>query len=85
MVSEHNDIHVVDTNPRRLRQLQSRFDLCAVVGNAAPPSVLREAGAEDAELFTNLCACRTDGIPSSTSRPRSPACAWLTGLSTRGR
>ena len=66
LVSEHNDITVVDIEPQRLRALQDRLDLRTVVGSAAHPSVLTEAGIEDADLLvavtqsdeTNLVACR---------------------------
>ena len=84
LVSEANDIHVIDTDRVRLRQLQDRLDLRTVVGNAALPSVLRQAGAEDADLLiavtqsdqTNLCACRTADtlfkVPTKIARLRSP-------------
>nr|WP_207146244.1 Trk system potassium transporter TrkA [Chromatium okenii] len=83
LVSEANEINVIDTDTRRLRQLQDRLDLRTVVGNAALPSVLRQAGAEDTDLLiavtqsdqTNLCACRTAEtlfkIPTKIARLRS--------------
>jgi trk/ktr system potassium uptake protein len=66
LVSEQNDITVVDLDPQRLRALQERLDLRTVLGNGAHPSVLVEAGIEDADLLvavtqsdeTNLVACR---------------------------
>jgi trk system potassium uptake protein TrkA len=66
LCSEANDITIVDTDPARLKQLQDRLDLRTVVGNAAHPSVLKQAGAEDADLIfavtrsdeTNLVACK---------------------------
>jgi trk system potassium uptake protein TrkA len=66
LVSEQNDITVVDLEPQRLRLLQDRLDLRTVIGNGAHPSVLAEAGIEDADLLvavtqsdeTNLVACR---------------------------
>jgi len=51
LVSEENDITVVDFDGPRLGQLQDRLDLRTVVGNAATPSVLRRAGAEDADMI----------------------------------
>ena len=51
LVSERNDLTVVDTEPERLRALQERLDLRTVVGNGVLPSVMREAGVADAELF----------------------------------
>ena len=66
LVSEDNDITVVDVDTEHLQQLQDRLDLRTVTGNAASPNVLREAGCEDADMLiavtqsdqTNLCACR---------------------------
>ena len=47
LVSEHNDITVIDTSAARLRDLESRFDLRGVVGSGIDPAVLAEAGARD--------------------------------------
>lgn len=63
---ENNDITVVDTDTARLRQLQDKFDLRVVAGYASHPRVLREAGAEDADMLvavtnsdeTNMVACQ---------------------------
>ena len=46
LVSEQNDITVVDIDPRRLKDLQDRLDLRTVDGFAAHPSTLIEAGIE---------------------------------------
>ena len=51
LVSEENDITGVDNDPQRLARLQDRLDLRTVVGNAATPSVLRNAGADDADMI----------------------------------
>jgi trk system potassium uptake protein TrkA len=66
LVSEANDITVVDTNAARLAQLQDRYDLRTITGNAGHPSVLIRAGIEDADMLvavtqsdeTNLVACK---------------------------
>ncbi|WP_366522767.1 NAD-binding protein, partial [uncultured Limnohabitans sp.] len=50
LVSEQNDITVIDQDPARLRLLEERLDLRGVVGNGIEPSVLREAGAQDADM-----------------------------------
>lgn len=63
---ENNDITVVDTDATRLRQLQDKYDLRVVTGYASHPRVLREAGAEDADMLvavtnsdeTNMIACQ---------------------------
>ena len=54
LVSESNDITVIDTDAARLRELESRLDLRGVVGNGIDPQVLAEAGARDTDL---LIAC----------------------------
>ena len=57
LVSEQNDITVVDTDESRLRQLQDRYDLRTVYGSASHPSVLVDAGvgtASDAVVAMEL-------------------------------
>ena len=83
LVSEANDITVVDTDTARLAVLQDRHDLRTVAGNASSPSVLRQAGAEDADMLiavtqsdqTNLCACKMAhalfNLPTRIARVRS--------------
>ena len=84
LVSEQNDITVVDTNPQRLRELQDRLDLRGVTGNGIQPSVLEAAGANDADMLiacapldeTNLVACKVArdrfNIRKTIARLRSP-------------
>ena len=83
LVSEANDITLVDTSPEHLEILRDRLELRTVLGNAASPTVLREAGADDADLLiavtqsdqTNLCACRVAktlfNLPTRIARLRS--------------
>jgi len=66
LVSEANDITVVDSDGEKLRQLQDRLDLRTLVGNAAHPSTLEEAGIADTDMLlavtqsdeVNLVACK---------------------------
>ncbi|MCG7991660.1 MAG: Trk system potassium transporter TrkA [Candidatus Thiodiazotropha lotti] len=66
LVSEANDITVVDQNLDLLTELQNRLDLGTVRGHAGHPDVLRRAGAEDADMIlavtnsdeTNMVACQ---------------------------
>lgn len=66
LVSEANDITVVDIAANQLALLQDRLDLRTVVGNASHPSVLKRAGAEDTDMVLavtesdeiNLVACK---------------------------
>lgn len=84
LVSERNDITVIDTNPQRLRDLQDRLDLRGVPGNGIQPSVLEAAGARDADMLiacapadeTNLVVCKLAhdlfNIQTTIARIRSP-------------
>jgi trk system potassium uptake protein TrkA len=84
LVSEKNDITVIDSDPARLHLLQDRLDLRGVVGNGIQPSVLREAGIEDADMIiacapqdeTNLVVCKVAHdlfhVPTRIARVRSP-------------
>jgi trk system potassium uptake protein len=66
LAREANDITVVDHEPKRLQDLQDRFDLRTVHGQASHPDVLRRAGADDADMIiavtnsdeTNMIACQ---------------------------
>jgi trk system potassium uptake protein TrkA len=83
LVSEANDITVVDPDAQRLRTLEERLELRGVAGNGILPSVLRHAGAEDCDLFiacmaldeSNLVACKIAhdlfSIPTTIARLRS--------------
>jgi trk system potassium uptake protein TrkA len=83
LVSEANDITVVDSDAARVSELQERFDLRGLVGNAALPSVLRQAGADDADMLIavtagdeiNLVACKIAAdlfnLPTRIARVRN--------------
>ncbi|MEY2867506.1 MAG: potassium transporter peripheral rane component [Pseudomonadota bacterium] len=47
-VEDQNDITVVDSDAHRLRELTEKLDIRAVVGHASLPSVLAQAGLDDA-------------------------------------
>src|SRR3984893_11796612 len=51
---EANEVTVVDVNEDVLRDLQDRLDVRTVAGNAAHPTVLETAGAEEAEIIVAL-------------------------------
>jgi trk system potassium uptake protein TrkA len=83
LVSEANDITVVDQNADLLKELQDRFDLRTVLGHGAHPDVLLRAGAEDADMIlavtnsdeTNMVACQVAytlfHTPTKIARVRS--------------
>jgi trk system potassium uptake protein TrkA len=66
LAHEANDITVIDTNPKRLQELQDRLDLRTIQGHASRPQVLEQAGAEDADMIIavtssdeiNMVACQ---------------------------
>ncbi len=66
LVGENNDITIIDRDGNSLRNLQDKFDLRVVEGHGANPDVLREAGAQDADMLvavtnndeTNMIACQ---------------------------
>ncbi|HDP88757.1 MAG TPA: Trk system potassium transporter TrkA [Thioalkalivibrio sp.] len=84
LASEANDITLVDTRPEILHDLQDRLDLRTVVGQGSHPSVLAQAGAEDADMIiavtnsdeTNMIACQVAytlyHTPTKIARVRAP-------------
>lgn len=66
LVSEDNDITLVDNESVRLEHLQDKHDLRVMKGSASSPKVLRDAGAPDADLLIavtssdeiNMVACQ---------------------------
>ncbi|CAN5295450.1 Trk system potassium transporter TrkA [soil metagenome] len=84
LATRDNDVTVVDTDRSRLAALQERLDLRGLHGSGILPSVLRDAGAEDADLLiavtaldeSNLVACKLAhqlfNVPTRIARVRSP-------------
>jgi trk system potassium uptake protein len=84
LLSEKNAITLIDSDPERLHDLQERMDLRGVVGNGIQPSVLQQAGIQDADMLiacapldeTNLVACKVAhdvfNVPTTIARVRSP-------------
>lgn len=66
LANEANDITVVDKRNEVLQDLRDRVDLRTVSGRASHPSVLEQAGAQDANMIiavtdsdeTNMVACQ---------------------------
>jgi len=83
LASEANDITIVDSDRARIRELQDKFDIQVVTGHASNPSILRRAGAEDADMLlavtnsdeTNMVACQVAytlfHTPTKIARVRS--------------
>lgn len=85
LAGEQNDITVIDTRPERLKELQDRLDIRTVVGHGSHPNILRQAGADDADMLVavtnkdedNMVACQVAytlfKTPTKISRIRSTA------------
>ena len=66
LVGEENEITVVDIDGERLRELQDKYDLQGRNSHSAHPDILRQAGAEDADMIiavtssdeVNMVACQ---------------------------
>ncbi|AOE51013.1 Trk system potassium transporter TrkA [Kangiella sediminilitoris] len=63
---ENNDITLIDSDPKRLRYIQDHLDLRTIVGHAAFPDVLENAGIDDSDMLVavtssdevNMIACQ---------------------------
>ena len=92
LASEANDITVVDTDGDRLRDLGDRLDIRTVQGRGSFPHVLRQAGADDADMLvavtssdeTNMIACQVAytlfHTPTKIARIREAAYLTRAGL-----
>ena len=89
LTREASDITVVDVDSDRLRDLQDRFDIRTVRGMASHPDIIRQAGAEDADMLIavtssdeiNMVACQVAytvfRTPTKIARIRTAA--YLSG------
>lgn len=92
LASEANDITVIDTDGPRLRELSDRLDIRTVVGKGSFPTILRQAGADDADMLiavtssdeTNMIACQVAytlfRTPTKIARIRESAYLTRGGL-----
>ncbi len=92
LASEANDITVIDTDAVRLRELGDRLDIRTVFGRGSFPTVLRQAGADDADMLiavtssdeTNMIACQVAytlfRTPTKIARIRESAYLTRGGL-----
>ena len=84
LVSEENDITVVDTDAGQLQYLQEHFDLRVIHGDGTQVSIMEAAGAADTDLLiacaasdaANMVACKMArqlfNVPRRIARIRSP-------------
>jgi trk system potassium uptake protein TrkA len=92
LAGEANDITVVDTDGDRLRELGDRLDIRTVQGRGSFPTILRQAGADDADMLvavtssdeTNMVACQVAytlfNTPTRIARVRESAYLTRSGL-----
>lgn len=92
LASEANDITVIDIDGERLRDLGDRLDIGTVHGPCSFPTVLRQAGADDADMLvavtnsdeTNMVACQVAHTlfrtPTKIARVRESAYLTRTEL-----
>lgn len=57
LVREDNDITLVDIDGKRLNELQLKLDIQTIQGSAAQPSVLINAGCENADMLIAVTNC----------------------------
>lgn len=81
--AENHDITLVDINAERLKDFADRYDIRTVQGRCSYPDVLRDAGADDADMLiavtdsdeANMVACQVAyslfNIPTKIARIRS--------------
>ncbi len=84
LAGEQHDVTLVDTNETLLRDIQDRLDVRTVHGSGSYPEVLRQAGADSADMLiavtdndeVNMIACQVSyslfNTPSKIARVRSP-------------
>lgn len=83
LAMEGHDIAVIDVNSDVIDDITNNYDVMGIVGNAASYTLLKEAGAEEADLLIaatnsdelNLLSCliaRKAGSKSTIARVRNP-------------
>ncbi len=83
LLAENHDITLVDINEKRLKEYADRLDIRTILGRCSYPDVLRQAGADDADMIiavtdsdeANMVACQVAyslfNIPTKIARIRS--------------
>ncbi|MCB1491416.1 MAG: Trk system potassium transporter TrkA, partial [Rhodobiaceae bacterium] len=81
--TEQNDVSVIDSAPHLVESISDTLDVRGFVGHGAHPDVLRQAGAEDADMIiavtlydeVNMVACQVAhslfNIPTKVARIRA--------------
>ncbi len=80
---ENHEVTVVDIKESRITVIEERLDVRTILGSGASRSILKEAGAEDADILAavterdelNIVACylaKSFGVDITIARVRSP-------------
>lgn len=70
LVSENQDITLIDTNADVLEVVRTRLDVLTIVGNAASVRVLQEAGVAAAQLVLAMTTSETTNVLTATLAKR---------------
>jgi len=82
LAMENNDVVVIDNSPELVKRVRDTLDAKGMIGHAASPDILEEAGAMDADLIiavtfsdeVNMVACQVAhslfNIPTKIARVR---------------
>lgn len=83
LAHENNQVTVVDISPKLVRHITTELDVRGVIGHGAYPDVLKQAGAEDADMIiavtysdeVNMIACQVAhslfSVPTKVARVRA--------------
>ena len=84
LIAEKHDITLIDISSEPLKELEDRLDIRTINGHGSYPHILREAGADNADMIVavtdsdeaNMVACQVAyslfHIPTKIARIRSP-------------
>ncbi|MCA8910003.1 MAG: Trk system potassium transporter TrkA [Rhodospirillaceae bacterium] len=85
LAAENNNVTVIDHKADLTQRLSDRLDVRTVIGHASNPTILEQAGAEDAEMLVavtqsdevNMVACQVAhslfSVPTKVARIRNQA------------
>lgn len=54
---QDNQITVIDSNPQLVKRVSDTYDISGIIGHASQPDILKQAGAEDADIIIAVTDC----------------------------
>ena len=57
LAREHNDVTVIDTKTDLIAKINDELDVNGIVGAASNPDILKQAGAEEADMIIAVTHC----------------------------